>query len=109
QLFMVAGMDRYFQIVRCFRDEDLRLDRQPEFKQIDLEMSFVVEEGVPRVVEKLMAALWKDVLGVELSLPFPRLPYAEAMDKYGSDKPDLRFELLLCDLTQVVTPHDGAG
>ena len=109
QLFMVAGMDRYFQIVRCFRDEDLRLDRQPEFTQIDLEMSFVVEEDVQGVVEKLMAALWKDVLGVELSLPFPRLPYAEAMDKYGSDKPDLRFELPLCDLTQVVTRHDGGG
>ena len=109
QLFMVAGMDRYFQIVRCFRDEDLRLDRQPEFTQIDLEMSFVVEEDVQGVVEKLMAALWKDVLGVELSLPFPRLSYAEAMDKYGSDKPDLRFELPLVDLTQVVTRHDGGG
>ena len=109
QLFMVAGMDRYFQIVRCFRDEDLRLDRQPEFTQIDLEMSFVAEEDVQGVVEKLMAALWKDVLGIELTLPFPRLSYAEAMDKYGSDKPDLRFELPLIDLTEIVTRHDGGG
>ena len=109
QLFMVAGMDRYFQIVRCFRDEDLRLDRQPEFTQIDLEMSFVAEEDVQGVVEKLMAALWKDVLGIELTLPFPRLSYTEAMDKYGSDKPDLRFELPLIDLTEIVTRHDGGG
>ena len=83
QLFMVAGFDRYFQIVRCFRDEDLRLDRQPEFTQIDLEMSFVTEEDVQRVVESLMAALWKDVLGVELKLSFPRLSYADATSKYG--------------------------
>jgi aspartyl-tRNA synthetase len=109
QLFMVAGMDRYFQIVRCFRDEDLRLDRQPEFTQIDLEMSFVAEEDVQGVVEKLMAALWKDVLGIELTLPLPRLSYTEAMDKYGSDKPDLRFELPLIDLTEIVTRHDGGG
>jgi len=109
QLFMVAGMDRYFQIVRCFRDEDLRLDRQPEFTQIDLEMSFVVEEDVQGVVEALMAALWKDVLGIELTLPFARLSYADAMGSYGSDKPDLRFELPLVDLTEAVTAHDGGG
>jgi aspartyl-tRNA synthetase len=109
QLFMVAGMDRYFQIVRCFRDEDLRLDRQPEFTQIDLEMSFVVEEDVQNVVEALMAALWKDILGIELQLPFARLPYAEAIGKYGSDKPDLRFDLPLCDLTELVKEHDGGG
>ena len=84
---MVAGCDRYFQIVRCFRDEDLRLDRQPEFTQIDIEMSFVVEEDVQDIMEGLMAALWKDVLGVELPRPFPRLTYAEAMDKYGSTSP----------------------
>src|SRR5262252_5456503 len=95
QLFMVAGMDRYFQIVRCFRDEDLRLDRQPEFTQIDLEMSFVVEDDVQRVVEGLMAALWRDVLSVDLQTPFQRLTYAEATGKYGSDKPDLRFGLPL--------------
>jgi aspartyl-tRNA synthetase len=109
QLFMVAGFDRYFQIVRCFRDEDLRLDRQPEFTQIDMEMSFVVEEDVQGIVEGLMAALWRDVLGVELALPLPRLTYADAMGLYGSDKPDLRFGLPLCDLTEVVRRHDGGG
>jgi aspartyl-tRNA synthetase len=109
QLFMVAGFDRYFQIVRCFRDEDLRQDRQPEFTQIDLEMSFVVEEDVQRVIETLMKALWKDVLGVDLATPFPRLSWAEAMGKYGSDKPDLRFGLPLVDLTEAVRKHDGGG
>src|SRR5262245_1502480 len=109
QLFMVSGFDRYFQIVRCFRDEDLRLDRQPEFTQVDLEMSFVVEEDVQRVIEELMAALWKDVLGVEIPRPFPRLTYADAMARYGSDKPDLRFDLPLCDLTAAVRKHDGGG
>src|SRR5262245_53587193 len=109
QLFMVAGFDRYFQIVRCFRDEDLRLDRQPEFTQIDLEMSFVVEEDVQRVVEGLMAALWKDVLGVEVRTPFPRLTHAEAIGRYGSDKPDLRFDLPLSDVTEAVRRADGGG
>src|SRR4029453_3943012 len=88
QLFMVAGLDRYFQIVRCFRDEDLRLDPQPEFTQIDLEMEFVVEEGVQNVVERLMAALWKDVLGLEIPTPFARMTYQEATTLYGNDKPD---------------------
>ncbi len=109
QLFMVAGFDRYFQIVRCFRDEDLRQDRQPEFTQIDLEMSFVVEEDVQRVMERLMASIWKAVLGIELPTPFPRMPYTEAMSLYGSDKPDLRFGLPLIDLTDVVRRHDGGG
>jgi aspartyl-tRNA synthetase len=109
QLFMVAGFDRYFQIVRCFRDEDLRLDRQPEFTQIDLEMSFVVEQDVQTVVEKVMSALWKDVLGLDLPTPLPRMSYAEATSLYGSDKPDLRFGLPLCDLTEVVRRHDGGG
>jgi aspartyl-tRNA synthetase len=109
QLFMVAGMDRYFQIVRCFRDEDLRLDRQPEFTQIDLEMSFVTEEDVQSLVEGLMAALWKDTLGLDIPRPFQRLTYAEATGKYGSDKPDLRFDLPLVDLTEAVTRHDGGG
>jgi aspartyl-tRNA synthetase len=109
QLFMVSGFDRYFQIVRCFRDEDLRLDRQPEFTQIDLEMSFVVEEDVQGIIEGLCAALWKDVLGVELPLPLPRLTHAEAIGKYGSDKPDLRFDLPLVDLTDLCRAHDGGG
>ncbi len=109
QLFMVAGFDRYFQIVRCFRDEDLRLDRQPEFTQIDLEMSFVTEDDVQGIIEGLVASLWKDVLGVELALPLPRLTWAEAVGKYGSDKPDLRFDLPLVDLTDLCRAHDGGG
>jgi aspartyl-tRNA synthetase len=109
QLFMVAGFDRYFQIVRCFRDEDLRQDRQPEFTQIDMEMSFVTEEDVQSVMESLMANLWKDTLGVEIPTPFPRLPYEQAMALYGSDKPDLRFGLPLCDVTEVVRKHNGGN
>jgi len=109
QLFMVSGFDRYFQIVRCFRDEDLRLDRQPEFTQIDMEMSFVNEDDVQSTVEGLMAALWKDTLGITVELPFPRLSYADAMGRYGSDKPDLRFDLPLFDLTEVVRKHQGGG
>jgi aspartyl-tRNA synthetase len=100
QLLMVAGYERYFQIVRCFRDEDLRLDRQPEFTQIDIEMSFVNEQILQTTMEGLMATLWKDVLGVELKLPLRRMAYAEAMDKYGVDKPDLRCDLVLCDVTE---------
>jgi aspartyl-tRNA synthetase len=100
QLLMVGGYERYFQIVRCFRDEDLRQDRQPEFTQIDLEMSFVNEHVLQTMMEGLIAALWKDVLGVELTLPLRRMPYAEAMDKYGVDKPDLRLDLTLCDVTE---------
>src|SRR6185369_17573868 len=99
-LLMVAGYERYFQIVRCFRDEDLRLDRQPEFTQIDLEMSFVNETILQTTMEGLVAALWKEVLGIELTLPLRRMTYAEAMDKYGVDKPDLRLDLTLCDVTQ---------
>jgi aspartyl-tRNA synthetase len=109
QLFMVAGFDRYFQIVRCFRDEDLRLDRQPEFTQIDVEMSFVVEEDVQGIIEGLMVSLWKDVLGQDIQVPMQRLTYGEAMAKYGSDKPDLRFDLPLCDLTDLVKSQDGGG
>jgi aspartyl-tRNA synthetase len=109
QLFMVSGFDRYFQIVRCFRDEDLRQDRQPEFTQIDLEMSFVTEEDVQAVVERLMVNLWKDVLGLDITAPFARMPHEEAMARYGSDKPDLRFDLPLCDLTEAVRRHDGGG
>jgi aspartyl-tRNA synthetase len=109
QLFMVAGFDRYFQIVRCFRDEDLRLDRQPEFTQIDVEMSFVVEEDIYAVMEGLVARIWKDVLGLEIPRPFERLSYEEAMGRFGSDKPDLRFGLELTDVTETLRPLGGGG
>ena len=102
QLLMVAGYERYFQIVRCFRDEDLRLDRQPEFTQIDIEMSFVNEQILQNMMEGLISTLWREVLGVELKLPLRRMTYAEAMDKYGVDKPDLRCDLTLCDVTERV-------
>ncbi len=101
QLSMLAGFDRYIQIARCFRDEDLRADRQPEFTQIDLEMSFVDQEDVMGLVQQYLADLFHKVLGVEISLPLPRLTYAEAMRQYGSDKPDTRFAMELCDLTQL--------
>ncbi|HET7321903.1 MAG TPA: aspartate--tRNA ligase [Longimicrobiaceae bacterium] len=106
QLLMVSGFDRYFQIVKCLRDEDLRADRQPEFTQIDAEMSFVTEEDVYRVGEGMIAALWKEILGVELTTPFPRLSYAEAMLRYGTDKPDLRYGLEIQDLTEVLQKAD---
>jgi aspartyl-tRNA synthetase len=100
QLLMVAGYERYFQIVRCFRDEDLRNERQPEFTQIDIEMSFVNEQILQNTMEGLMATLWKQVLGIELKLPLRRMTYAEAMEKYGVDKPDLRCDLTLCEVTE---------
>ncbi len=101
QLFMVAGFDKYFQITRCFRDEDLRNDRQPEFTQIDVELSFATPERVYGPMEALMQALWRDVLDVDLEAPFLRMPWAEAMARFGSDKPDLRFGLELCDITDI--------
>jgi aspartyl-tRNA synthetase len=100
QILMVAGMDRYYQIVRCFRDEDLRADRQPEFTQLDVEMSFVAEEDVQSLIEEMFEEVWREVLGVEVKTPFPRLRYAEAMHRYGSDKPDLRYGMELVDLTE---------
>ncbi len=102
QILMVAGYDRYFQIVKCFRDEDLRADRQPEFTQIDVEMSFVGMEEVFSMVEKLMVTLFKETLGVELNAPFQRLTYRDAMDRFGSDKPDLRFGMELIDFSDTV-------
>ncbi|MFZ0050879.1 MAG: aspartate--tRNA ligase [Desulfobaccales bacterium] len=102
QLLMMGGLDRYYQLCRCFRDEDLRADRQPEFTQIDLEMAFITEEDIYRVVEGLMAALFRELLGVEAPLPFPRLTYRECLDRFGLDSPDLRFGLELQDLTDLV-------
>jgi aspartyl-tRNA synthetase len=101
QILMVAGFDRYFQIVKCLRDEDLRADRQPEFTQIDFEMSFVDEEDVMAFSERLIATLFKELLGIELKRPFDRMPYREAMERYGSDKPDRRFGLELIYLTDI--------
>ena len=100
QILMVAGLDRYYQIVRCFRDEDLRADRQLDFTQLDVEMSFVSEEDVQPLVEEMLAGVWQVTLGVEVETPFPRLPYAEAMRRYGSDKPDLRYGMELADLSE---------
>ncbi|HYH27416.1 MAG TPA: aspartate--tRNA ligase [Actinomycetota bacterium] len=100
QILMVAGLDRYYQIVRCFRDEDLRADRQPEFTQLDVEMSFVDETDVQLVVEEMLATVWGEVLEVDIPTPFPRLTYREAMQRYGSDKPDTRYGMQLADLSK---------
>jgi len=103
QILMVAGFDRYYQIVRCFRDEDLRADRQPEFTQLDMEMSFIDREDIFVLVEDLMKKIFVEIKGVALATPFPRLSYQEAMDRFGVDKPDMRFGLELRDLTRIVS------
>ena len=102
QLLMVSGLDRYYQIVRCFRDEDLRADRQPEFTQIDMELSFIEEEDIYEIIEGMMLKIFKDVLDIELSAPFARMNYGEALARYGTDRPDTRFGLELVDLTETV-------
>jgi aspartyl-tRNA synthetase len=102
QLLMISGYDRYFQIARCFRDEDLRADRQPEFTQIDCELSFVDRDAVMTVMEGMIAAIFKEAIGIDLTLPIPRMSFAEVMHRYGVDNPDLRFAMELVDLTEIV-------
>ena len=102
QILMVSGMDRYYQIARCFRDEDLRADRQPEFTQLDMEMSFMSQEEIIALNEKLVAHIFKTVKGIELNLPFPRLTYAQAMERYGTDKPDTRYGLELVNVSDIL-------
>ena len=106
QLLMVSGFDRYFQIVKCFRDEDLRADRQPEFTQIDVEMSFITEDDIMKMMEGLMKAIFKTCLNIDLPLPFPRLKYADAMARYGKDNPDIRFGMEIVDLTEIAGNSD---
>ena len=98
QILMIAGMERYFQIARCFRDEDLRADRQPEFTQLDMEMSFIDEDDIMTLTENLIAYVFKETLNVDLKVPFGRMTWDDAMDKYGSDKPDLRFDMPLVNM-----------
>lgn len=109
QMFMMAGFDRYFQIAKCFRDEDLRGDRQPEFTQIDVEVSFATEKVIFNIAEGMIKAIFKNALGVELTTPFRRMSYDEAMSKYGCDKPDTRFELFHYDLTDLLKKLNGAN
>ena len=102
QALMIGGLNRYYQISRCFRDEDLRQNRQPEFSQIDIELSFVNRETIFEIIEQMISLLWKELLEVNLPMPFPIIAYTEAMQKYGSDKPDLRFAMELKEISQIV-------
>ena len=106
QILMVSGMDRYFQIVKCFRDEDLRADRQPEFTQVDVEMSFVDEENIYALMEGLIQKVWKELAGIDVQAPFPRMSYDTAMTKYGSDKPDTRFDCTFVDFSEIVAKSE---
>src|SRR3954451_1671803 len=106
QLLMVAGMERYYQFARCFRDEDFRADRQPEFTQLDVEMSFCEQDDVIALAEDVLTTIWREVLDVEVPAPFPRMTFADAMRRYGSDKPDVRFGLELVDLTEYFAGTD---
>jgi aspartyl-tRNA synthetase len=105
-MLMVAGMEKYFQIVRCFRDEDLRADRQPEFTQLDIEMSFIEQEDILTLMEEMIAYIFKNTLNTIVETPIQRITYADAMSKYGSDKPDLRFDMQLIDVTEIVRNSD---
>jgi len=106
QLLMVAGFERYFQIVKCFRDEDLRADRQPEFTQVDLELSYVREEQIYQLIEGWIGLLFQELLGIDLTFPFSHLPYSEAMDRFGTDRPDLRYDLYLVNVTDIVAESE---
>ena len=108
QLLMISGFEKYYQIVKCFRDEDSRADRQMEFTQVDVEMSFVDEEDIYEMVEKLFHRLMKEVMDLEVKIPFPRLTYAEALDRYGTDKPDTRFEMTLKTLNNLFKDSEFA-
>jgi len=106
QLLMIGGFDRYYQIVKCFRDEDLRADRQPEFTQLDLEMAFVIEQDVMDIFERLMTHVFKEVMGIQLETPFPRLTYSEAMERFGTDRPDTRFGIEIVDVSDICQSSD---
>ena len=106
QISMIGGVDRYYQIVKCFRDEDLRANRQPEFTQVDIEMSFVDVDDVIEINEKLVKTVFKEVIDVDLQIPFPRMTYQDAMDYYGVDKPDLRFNMNLTNLNELFKDSD---
>src|SRR5699024_12603043 len=106
QMLMMSGFEKYYQIARCFRDEDLRADRQPEFTQVDIETTFLSSEEIMEMVEGMMKRVMKDVLNIDINLPFERMPYDEAMRRFGSDKPDTRFDMELIDVTDIAKNSD---